>query len=326
MLRITGAATAMMLSLPITVAVAQVPQGYPSQPMRMIVPFAAGAVNDFLGRLAAEHLKNRTGQTVVVENRTGAGGNIGLAQLAQSAPDGYTIGMAGVTSFAVNPLIYKSMSFDPMKDLVPVAPLADAPLVVTTYAKALPMATFQEFVAYAKANPGKLNYGSSGTGTPAHILADHVLRNAGLQIAHVSYRGAAPAMTDLLAGSVQLMIASPGPATAHVAAGTLNFLAVVSAKRLPLLPSVPTIGETGQAPVSLVGWWGIAAPAATPKPIVERLNALLNEMADDPAIREKLEKVFMLPLKMSADQAVAQLKADLPVWAKIVKDADIKPE
>ncbi len=326
MLRIMGGAAALALLSPVSAAMAQAPQSFPSQSIKMIVPFAAGAVNDFLGRLAAEHLKNRTGQTVVVENRTGAGGNIGLAQLAQSPADGYTIGMVGVTSFAVNPLIYKSMPFDPMKDLVPVAPLADTPLVVTTYAKALPMATFQEFVAYAKANPGKLNYGSSGTGTPAHILADHVLRNAGLQIAHVSYRGAAPAMTDLLAGSVQLMIASPGPATEHVAAGTLKFLAVVSSKRLPSLPAVPTMGEAGQTPVSLVGWWGVAAPSATPKPIVDRLNALLNEMADDPAIRSRLEKVYMLPLKMSADEALIQLKADLPVWAKIVKDADIKPE
>ena len=299
---------------------------YPSQPIRMIVPFAAGAVNDFLGRLAAEHLKNRTGQSVVVENRTGAGGNIGLAQVAQSPPDGYTIGMAGVTNFAVNPLIYKSMPFDPMKDLVPVAPLADTPLVVTTNAKALPMATFKELVAYARANPGKLNYGSSGTGTPAHILADHVLRNSGLQITHVSYRGAAPALTDLLAGSVQLMIASPGPATEHVQAGTLKFLAVVSAKRLRTLPDVPTIGETGAPPVSLVGWWGVVAPAGTPKPIVDRLNALLNEMGEDPAIRARMDKVYMIPLKLTSDEAVAQLKADLPLWAKIVKDADIRPE
>ncbi len=301
-------------------------QTYPSQPLKMIVPFAAGAVNDFLGRLAAEHIKNKTGQTVVVENRTGAGGNIGLAQLATSPPDGYTIGMVGVTSFAVNPLIYKSMTFDPLKDLVPVATLADTPLVVTTNTKALPMATFKDFVAHAKANPGKLNYGSSGTGTPAHILADAVLRAAGLQIAHVSYRGAAPAMTDLLSGSVQLMIASPGPATEHVKVGTLKFLAVVSGKRLPMLPEVPTVGETGQPAVNIATWWGVAAPAATPKPIVDRLNALLGEMLDDPAIKERFAKVYMLPLKMSAETIATQLKADLPVWAKIVKDAEIKPE
>lgn len=324
--RAAALAAALVVSASTAQAQSAAQPTYPNQTIRMIVPFAAGAVNDFLGRLAAEHLKSRTGQTVVVENRTGAGGNVGLAQLAQSPADGYTIGMAGVTNFAVNPLIYKSMPFDPMKDLVPVAPLADTPLVVTTNAKALPMATFQEFVAHAKANPGKLNYGSSGTGTPAHILADFVLRRAGLQITHVSYRGAAPALTDLLAGNVQLMIASPGPATEHVAAGTLKFLAVVSAKRLPTLPDVPTIGEAGQPPTTIVGWWGIAAPAATPKAIVDRLNALLNEMADDPAIRARLERVYMLPLKMTADEALAQLRADLPVWARIVKDADIKPE
>ena len=150
-------------------------QTYPSQPIKMIVPFAAGAVNDILGRLAADHIKARTGQTVVVENRTGAGGNLGLAQVAAAAPDGYTIGMAGVTNFAVNPLIYKSMPFDPVKDLVPVAPLAETPLLVTVNAK-LPINNFKEMIAYAKANPDKTTYASSGSGTPAHILAEDMFR------------------------------------------------------------------------------------------------------------------------------------------------------
>jgi tripartite-type tricarboxylate transporter receptor subunit TctC len=303
-----------------------VAQTYPNQPIKIVVPFAAGALTDFLGRLAAEHLKTRTGQTVVVENRAGAGGNVGLAAVATAPPDGYTIGVVGVTSFAVNPLIYKQMPFAPMKDLVPVAPLAETPLVVTTNAKALPMATFKELVAYAKANPGKLNYGSSGTGTPAHIVADQILRQAGVSIQHVSYRGAAPALTDLLSGNVQLMIASPGPMIEHVKAGTLRFLAAVSAERLPFLPDVPTVGEAGLPRYTTSSWWGIAAPAATPKPVVAELNRILSTMADDPAIRARLTKVYMLPMKMTSDQMLAQLRNDLPVWAKIVDDAGLKAQ
>ena len=320
---IAALAGAAAMILPVGHATAQT---FPSQPIRMVVPFAAGAVNDVLGRMAAEHLRQRTGQTVVVENRIGASGNLGLSQVAQSTPDGYTIAMAGVTNFAVNPLIFKTMPLDMTKDLVAVAPLAETPLVVTTNAKALPMATFQEFVAYARANPGKLNYGSAGAGTPSHILGDHILRQAGLSVAHVPYRGAAPAQTDLISGNVQLMFASPGSNVEHVAAGTLRFLAVASAERLPFLSKIPTTGESGLPKLTIVGWWGIVAPSATPRPILERLNALLNEMADTPAIRERTEKLYMVPLKMSLDQAAAQLKADLPVWARIVKDAGIQPE
>lgn len=300
-------------------------QTYPSQPIRMIVPFAAGAVNDILGRLAADHIKARTGQAVIVENRTGAGGNLGLAQVAAAAPDGYTIGMAGVTNFAVNPLIYRSMPFDPVKDLVPVAPLAETPLLVTVNAK-LPIANFTEMIAYAKANPASTTYASSGTGTPAHILAEDMFAKAGVKVQHLSTRGGAPALQDLLAGTVQIMVASPGPMVDHVKAGTLRFLAVVSPERLPFLPDVPTTAEEGLPKSTLTGWWGVVAPAATPREIVRRLNQILNEMADDAAIRAKLTGFYMVPMKLDADAAAAQLAADLPKWAEVVKAAGIKAE
>ena len=160
-------------------------QGYPSQQIKLVVPFAPGGLTDLLGRLAAEQIKAKTGQTVIVENRSGAGGNTGLAQVAQSQADGYTIALAGVTSFTVNPLIYKAMPLNPMKELVPAGALAETPLVLTTNAKALPYATLKGFIAHVKQHPGKYNFGSSGTGTPAHILVDHVLRQAGLTVQHV---------------------------------------------------------------------------------------------------------------------------------------------
>jgi tripartite-type tricarboxylate transporter receptor subunit TctC len=302
-------------------------QTYPSQQIKIIVPFAAGALTDFLGRLAGEHIKNKTGQAVIVENRTGAGGNIGLAAVVASPPDGYTLGLVGVTSFVVNPLLYKSMSFDPMKDLVPVAPIVEAPLMLMAHKK-VGVATFKELVAHAKANPGKLNFGSSGAGTPPHIIPDAVFRSAGLKITHVAYRGIAPALNDLISGSIDLLGGSPGPMVGHRDKGTLKFLAVLAPNRLGRLPDIPTVSEAsdGKVKQELSSWWGLAAPAKTSPAVVKTLNELIGSMGEDPAVRAKLEKIYLEPMKMSPEKMMDTLRAEQPMWAKVISDAGIKPK
>ncbi len=301
-------------------------QTYPSQQIRLIVPFAAGGITDLLARMAGEHIKNKSGQTVIVENRPGAGGNTGLDQVVKSAPDGYTIGLSGSTIFGVNPHIYKQMPFDPIKDLVPVATIAEAPQILVVNAKKVPSKTLKEFIAFAKANPDKLSHGSAGTGTPNHLGADQIIRQAGLTIAHVPYRGGGPAVADLIAGNVEMAVVAPGLVIEHVKVGTLTVLSVAAPKRLPFLPDVPTTTEAGLATYDTANWFGIVAPAKTPQAVVDTLNALVTSMTDDNAVLERITKAYMLPMKVTPVEFAAMVKADNPKWEKVVKDAGIKPE
>lgn len=300
-------------------------QTYPSQPIRMIVPYAAGGVTDILGRLAAEHIKNKTGQPVVVENRAGAGGNTGLALIASAAPDGTLLGLAAVTNLLVNPFIYKSMPFDPMKDLVPVAPIAEGPQILVVPAT-LPVKSLAELIAYAKSNPEKMNYGSAGTGSPNHLSTDWLLRTAGIKAAHLPYRGAAPAVNDLITGALQMMVIAPAALAGHVESGKLRALATVASKRLAAFPDVPTVAEQGLPPYDMANWYGVVAPPGTPRPIVVALNALIGSMGEDQDIARKFTALFMVPMKVSPEAFVQSIKVDAPKWEKIVRDADIKPE
>lgn len=301
-------------------------QTWPSQQIRLIVPFAAGGLTDLLGRMVGEHIKTKTGQTVIVENRPGAGGNTGLDQVVKAAPDGHTIGLCSSTNFGVNPHIYKQMPFDPLKDLVPVATIAEAPQILAVNAKKVPARTLQEFITFAKANPNKLSQGSAGVGTTNHLGADQIIRQAGLQIAHVPYRGGGPAVLDLVAGNVEMAVVAPGLVMEHVKAGTLTVLAAAAPKRLPFLPDVPTTGEAGLATYETANWFGIVATAKTPQPVVEALNAIINSMADDTSVLERLSRAYMLPMKVTPAQFAAMVKADAPKWEKVVKDAGIKAE
>ena len=305
-------------------ASAQAP-AYPSQPIKLIVPFAAGGVTDLVGRLAAEHVKAKTGQPVVVENRPGAGGNTGMHAVATASPDGHTIGLVSINTFAINPLMFKTMPYDPLKDLVAVAPIAEAPQILVIHAS-VPAKTLTEFIAYARANPGKLNSGTAGLGTSNHLGADQVFRQAGLTIPHVHYRGGGPAVTDLVAGAVQVECVAVGLVIEHIKVGTLRGIAAVAPRRLPFLPDMPTTAEAGLPAYDAANWFGIAAPAKTPKPVVDELNRLLSSMADDPEIAKRITGSYMLPMKMTADELAASIKADTPKWEKIVKDAGIKPE
>lgn len=308
------------------VASAQAPApGWPSQPIKMIVPYAAGGITDILGRLAAEHIKNRTGQTTIVENRAGAGGNTGLAMVATASPDGHTIGLAAVTNLLVNPHIFKQMPFEAAKDLLPVAPIAEGPQLLVVPAS-LPVRSLKELIDYAKANPAKMNYGSAGVGSPNHLSGDFALRALGIKAAHLPYRGAAPALTDLLSGSLQMMVIAPGPLGGHVASGAIRPLAAIAERRLAGFPNVPTIGEQGFAPYDMANWYGVVVPPATPRPIVDSLNRLVTTMGDDPEIARKLAAMYLVPMRVSVEAFAASIKADAPKWARVVKDAGIQPE
>ncbi len=301
-------------------------QSYPSQQIRLIVPFAAGGVTDLLARMAGEHVRAKTGQSVIVENRPGAGGNTGLDQVVKSTPDGYTIGLCGATVFGVNPHIFKQMPFDPMKDLVPVATIAEAPQILVVNAAKVPAGTLQEFIAFAKANPTKLNYGSAGTGTPNHLGADQIMRQAGITVAHVPYRGGGPAVADLVAGNVEVAVVATGLVIEHVKAGTLTVLAAVAPKRLPFLPDVPTTAEGGLPTYDTANWFGIVAPAKTPAAVVTELNRVFSSMADEKPVLDRIERAYMLPFRVTPEQFLAMVLADNPKWERVVKEAGIRPE
>ncbi len=305
--------------------VAALAQSWPAQPIKFVVPYAPGGVIDILARLAAEHIKAKTGHVTVIENRAGAAGNTALAQLTKAAPDGYTLGLAVVSNFLVNPHIYKALPFDPMKDLIPVAPIAEAPQLLVV-PSTLPVKSLAELVGYAKANPGNLNYGTAGVGTPNHISTLYVLHSLGISAAHVPYRGAAPAVTDMLTGNLQMMVVAPFTLGGQIESGKLRPLAAVSDKRLPGYPDVPTMAERGFPPYDLTIWYGVVAPPRTPDAIVDRVNRLIISMADEPEIARKFNELNMRRMPVTSTAFAAEIRADAPKWERIVKEAGIEPE
>ena len=300
-------------------------QSYPSQSIRMIVPYAAGGVTDMLGRRAAEHIKTRTGQTGVVENRPGAGGNTGTAAVATAPPDGYTLGHVTVSNVNMNQFLYKSMPYDPLNDLAPVAVTGDAPQIMVMNAK-VPATNLKEFIAWAKANPDKANYGSAGTGSTVHLAAEQIARQSGMKVTHVSYRGAGPAVADLISGNVQMMVVAAALVVEHAKSGSLRILAAASPQRLPLLPDVPTTAEAGLPVYETLNWFGVFAPKGTPAEIVGKLNAIVNSMADEPEIAKRLAANYILPMKLSPESFAKMVRDDTPKWERIIKDAGIQPE
>ena len=300
-------------------------QTYPSQPIRIIVPYAAGGVTDMLGRLAAEHIKSATGQSTIVENRPGAGGNTGMAAVVTSPPDGYTLGHLTVSNVNMNQFLYKSMPYDPLKDVIPIAVTGDAPQILVINAK-VPVASLKEFIDWAKANPDKANYGSAGTGSTVHLAAEQIARQAGMKVTHVSYRGAGPAVADLVSGNVQMMVVAAALVIEHARSGSLKVLASASPKRLPFLPEIPTTAEAGLPVYDTSNWFGLVAPKGTPKAIVDKLNEIVNAMADAPDIRKRLDANYILPMKLTPEQFATMVAADTPKWERIIKDAGIQPE
>src|SRR4030095_5020494 len=264
-------------------------QTYPTKPIRLVVPFPPGGATDILARDVAQKLSDAWGQSFVVDNRPGAGGNIGSELVAKAAPDGYTLEMGTVGTHAINASLYAKMPYDHVKDFVPVILVAGVPNVLVVN-PSVPVNSVAELIAYAKANPGKLNFASSGNGTSIHLSGELFKVMAGVQITHVPYKGSAPALQDLLGGQVQLMFDNLPPSLPQIKAGKLKALAVTSTTRAAALPDVPTMAESGLPGFEASSWFGVLAPAGTPPAIVAKLNAEIGKWLASPEAKEKLAK------------------------------------
>jgi tripartite-type tricarboxylate transporter receptor subunit TctC len=303
-------------------SIAQEP-AYPSKPIRLVVPFPPGGATDILARNVAQRLTETWGQPVVVDNRPGAGGNIGSELVAKAAPDGYTLEMGTVGTHAINSSLYARMPYDHVKDFAPVILVAAVPNVLVVN-PGVPVNSVQELIAYAKANPGKLNFASSGSGTSIHLSGELFKVMAGVQMTHVPYKGSAPALSDLLGGQVQLMFDNLPPSLPQIKAGKLRALAVTSATRAPALPDVPTIAESGLPGFEASSWFGVLAPAGTPPAIIAKLNAEIGKWLASPEAKEKLAAVGANGAGGTPEDFARHIQAETAKWAKVVKESGAK--
>jgi tripartite-type tricarboxylate transporter receptor subunit TctC len=299
-------------------------QQFPDKPVRLIMPYAAGGSGDTLARLFAEDIGQRLGQPMIVENRTGAGGNIGFAFAAKSPPDGYTLASLS-PAFVINGTLYKEPGYDPLKDFVAVAPLSVVPNVIIINAD-LPFKTLKELVDHARANPGKLNFASSGVGTSIHIGAEVFKHFAKVDILHVPYRGAAQAGQDLMGGTINMMFDSAPTAISNVRTGKARALAIASKQRHPELPDVPTTAEAGFPEVLSEAWTGLAAPVGTPPAVIEKIAAAAAQSLRDPRMVERLARIGGRPFIATTAEFAEFIKRDFEVNAAVIKATGIKAE
>jgi tripartite-type tricarboxylate transporter receptor subunit TctC len=291
-------------------------QTYPARPVRIIVGFAPGGAADITARLIAQWLSDQLGKQFIVENRPGAGTNIGTEAVVNSAPDGYTLLLVSVAN-TVNATLYEKLSFDFLHDIVPVAGLVRGPLVMDL-ALSVPAKTVPDFIAYAKANPGKINMASAGNGTPSHMAGELFKLSTGLDLVHVPYRGAAPALTDVLAGQVQLLFDNLPTSLEHIRAGKVRALAVTTAERSPAVPDLPTVAEfVPEYEVS--SWFGIGAPRGTPAAVIDKLNATINDGLAAAKLQARIAEMASVPMRLSPAQFGTLLVAETAKWARVVK-------
>jgi tripartite-type tricarboxylate transporter receptor subunit TctC len=296
---------------------------YPSKPIRLNVPFPAGGGTDIISRVLANRLAETLKQPVIVENKPGAGGSIGVDATAKSAPDGYTLVMGQTANLAINPTLYTNLPYDPVRDLVPVALVADSPVVLVVGAESR-FKTLAEIIAAAKAKPGDVTFATPGNGTVAHLVGEQLSGTAQVKMLHVPYKGAAQALTDLMGGRVDMFYSSVPSALAQIKGGKLRAIAVTSKSRSPSLPDVPTVDESGFAGFDATTWFGILAPAKTPQPVIDKLNAEINAALKSPEVGEKIASEGGKPLGGTADTFTALLTADLVKWGGIVKSSGAK--
>lgn len=298
---------------------------YPNRPITLIVPSATGGTTDFTARLIAEPLSRALGQSVIVDNKGGASGNIGGQAVASAKPDGYTLLVAYSGYQVGNPHLFKKLPWDPIKDFTPVAFLTKAPQVVAA-TPGLPVNDLKELAAYAKANPGKLNYASSGNGSIQHIAGELLKQIIGAQMTHIPYKGAGPAVQDLMAGQVDLLITTPASVVAQIKGDKLKALAVTSNSRLSALPNVPTASEQGFKNFNLDSWFALYAPAGTPPEIVKKLNTEINKILARPEIQKKAEDSGTSVEQMTPAQLGTFTQKEYDFWGKVIKSANISAE
>jgi tripartite-type tricarboxylate transporter receptor subunit TctC len=298
-------------------------QGWPNKPIRFVVPFPPGGTTDIIGRIAADEVAKALNATTVVENRGGAGGNIGAEAVARSAPDGYTMLVCTVGTHGINKSLYSKLSYDPVKDFTPVTLLALVPNVIVVH-PSVKANTVKELIALLKANPGRLNYASSGNGTSIHLSAELFKTMTGTFMTHIPYRGSAPAIADLLANQTQVMFDNLPSAMPQIKAGKLRALAVTSAKRAAALPDVPTVAEAGVPGYEASSWFGLVAPAGTPKEIVDKTRDAIAKAWARPDVREKLLGQGADPVADTPEEFAKYIDSEIAKWAKVVKASGAK--
>ena len=299
-------------------------QPYPSRPIKIVVPYAAGGAVDIVARTIGQPLSEALKQPVIVDNRPGASANIGMELVAKAAPDGYTLLMAS-NGIATNMALFPQLAFDGRRDFAPVARIGYAPLVIVVPATS-PVKSLKELIAMAKAEPGKLTYASAGNGSSGHLAGEFLKSTAKIDVLHVPYKGGAPAITDLLGERISFMPINPVEVIAHIRAGRLRALAVASDKRFPLLPDVPTAAEAGLPGYEASVWWGLVAPAKTPPEVVRQLNAETNKSLADAAMANKLAELGVVVTPGTPDQFAAFIKAQTELWSGVIKAAGIQPD
>ncbi len=298
-------------------------QQYPSKPVRLVVPFAPGGGSDFTARLVAQRLSERLGQTFLVDNRPGAGGNLGAEQVVRSPADGYTLLLISA-SYTVNPSVYK-LTFDAINDITPIVQVSGGPYVVAVH-PSVPANTLAEFVALAKKDPDKLAYGSAGNGSIMHVSSEYLLHSAGIRVLHVPYKGTGPALSDTIAGNLQLVLGAVPTTLPHVKAGKLRALAVTTKKRIAAAPEIPTVAESGYPDYEVTNWHGLIGPKGMPGAIVERLNREVNDAIHGAEMKKQLATDGLEPAGGTPDHFAAILKNEAARWAKVVQEAGIKLE
>jgi tripartite-type tricarboxylate transporter receptor subunit TctC len=298
-------------------------QAYPARPVRVVVPVAAGGANDVTARLIGQWLSERLGQQFVIENRPGAGTNVGTEAVLRSAPDGYTLLISG-SNAAINPTLFRSLNFNFIRDTAPIASIVRVPQLMQVN-PSVPANSVPEFIAYAKANPGKIAMGSGGNGSPAHVIGEYFKLMTGTDLTHVPYRGAAPAVTDLIGGQIQVAFTELATSLGHVKSGSLRALAVTTAARIAALPDVPTLSEF-IPDFEASQWVGLVAPKETPRAIIEKLNAEINAGLADPKLKARFAELGGMVLPGSPDDFARLIRDETEKWAKVIRAANIKVE
>ena len=300
-----------------TLSLGAAAQAYPTKPITIVVPFAAGGTTDILARLVGQHLSTELGQPVVVENKAGAGGNIGAAFAAKAAADGHTLFMGTVGTHAINAALYKKLPYDPIKDFAPLTRVAMVPNLLVAH-PSQPFKTVQEMIAYAKANPGKINFGSPGNGASPHLSGELFKSMAKVELTHIPYKGSAPAVSDLLGNQIAIMFDNMPSVIPHVRSGKLRAIAISTAKRSPELPDVPTIAEAGVPGYEAVSWFGLFAPAATPKPVLDKLSTALSKVLANPEVQKKISAQGGETVNETPAQFAAFIRSETTKWGKVL--------